>query len=281
MRPFANYLYALAYSDVYSDREWKKWADQLLTDAEFDADTEWVFDVAFAHDIETLFQVISERKNFEKYGSSERYPLTEIIQGFYYLQYISKTITLYELLEKSGDVADAGSDSEIPCEFFYNLLNQIDADSNIVNTETFSNGILEYFQPRYMAAMEQKEKLESATVEDMKFEAIRDAVEEFIETIIRQEKYPNCKFDILKNEIDCYRVIVEFENCMGKIIVNRPDFAPYRFVWMEVLSSKCAEYEQVFVWSDNESDCVEDVIYRIGDGLKIVSQYNNFSEKSS
>ncbi len=281
MRPFANYLYALVYSGIYSEPKWKKWADQLLLNTEFNADTEWIYDVAFAHDIETLFQVISERKNFENYGPTERYPLTEIIQGYYYSQYKNKTITLYELLEKSGDVADAGADSGIPCEFFYDLLNQIDEDPHVVNKKTFSKVIWEYFEPRFMVAMEQKEKMESATVEDMKFDVIRNAVEEFVNQLIHEEKYPNFKFDVFKNEIDGYRVVVESENCMGEIIVNRPDFSPYRFVWMEVLSSKCTEHKQVFVWADNESDCANDVIYQIGQGLKIVSQYNDFCEKNS
>ncbi len=45
-------------------------------------------------------------------------------------------ISLYEMLEKSGDVADAGQDSR-GCEFFYSLLNEIDTVPSIVNSAGF------------------------------------------------------------------------------------------------------------------------------------------------
>nr|MBP3598916.1 hypothetical protein [Eubacterium sp.] len=273
MLPLANYLYALAYSGVYNEKEWKSWAEQLLTDVEYDADTEWVYEVAFAHDRAALFQVISKQKLSENYGPSEQYPLTEIIHGYYYLQYKNKTMTLYEMLEKSGNVADAGNDSAIGCAFFYGFLNQIDEDSRIVNNKRFKKEISEYFRPRYKAAMEQKEKLEVATVENMKFEIIRNAVEEFVDKVICERQYPNGEIEVLRDEADCYQVGVEFENCIGEIMVNRPYFAPYRFVSMEILSSDQVTAEQVFVWLDDEGDSVEEVIYQIKNGLKSAASY--------
>lgn len=165
----ANYLYALIFSDVYDKQRWQKWGEMLLRDADFNQDTEWVFNVIFANNKQKVFDVLSERKFDEDYLYYNKYALTEIIQGYYYYQYKKGKISLYDLLNKSGDVADAGDDST-GCEFFYNLLNQIDEDANIINNITFKKTIDNYFYPLYKAALDQKQKLESCNLEDLLIE---------------------------------------------------------------------------------------------------------------
>lgn len=162
----ANYLYALVYSDMYDENKWQDWGEKLLVNAQFDDNTEWVYNIIFSNSKQKLFEILSERMHYENYLFYNKYVLTEIIQGYYYYQYIINEISIYELLEKSGIVADAGEDST-SCEFFYELLNRIDKDTNIVNTKEFMNIIYNYFNPLYIAAMEQRMKLESATTEDL------------------------------------------------------------------------------------------------------------------
>lgn len=162
----ANYLYALVYSDVYDDQMWQSWGENLLEDAEYNIDTEWVFNVVLANDKTELFEAISERMNCENYLGYNKYVLTEIIQGYYYYQYINKKIYMYELLNKAGDVADAGEDS-LGCEFFYGLLNKIDCFPQLVESSQFIKEVSEYFVPLYREAMGQKQALELATVKDL------------------------------------------------------------------------------------------------------------------
>ncbi|MCH5345369.1 MAG: hypothetical protein J1E64_15185 [Acetatifactor sp.] len=164
----ANYLYALVYSDLYDENKWQNWAENILKNAEYDDNTEWVYNVFLATGKQKLFDAIYERMYCEGYFNS--HVLTEIIQGYYYYQYQSKAISLYDMLKKSGDVADAGQDSSMGCEFFYDLLNKIDEDSNIVDSVDFQEKILKYYEPLYLAAMEQKRKLESATLKDLKLD---------------------------------------------------------------------------------------------------------------
>lgn len=162
----ANYLYALVYSDTYDEKKWQKWAKKLLLDAEYDDDTEWVYDVFLADNKQKLFDAIAERMFCENYLCFNNFVLTEIIQGYYYYQYQSKVMGVYELLEKSGDVADAGQDF-MGCEFFYQLLNMLDKSSDIISSRKFIDKITNYFTPLYVAAMEQKRRLEMATVADL------------------------------------------------------------------------------------------------------------------
>lgn len=160
----ANYLYALAYSDIYDESKWQDWAAELLKDAVYSDDTEWLFEVFLATDKQRLFDAIAQRRSDEEYFAYNKYVLTEIIQGYYYHQYISKTISLHEMLEKSGDVADAGQDSK-GCEFFYDLLNQIAESPCIADSAEFQERISQYYSPLCAAAMEQQRMLEAATIE--------------------------------------------------------------------------------------------------------------------
>lgn len=162
----ANYLYALVYSDTYDNKRWQMWAQKLLLDAEYDDNTEWVYNVFFADNKQKLFDAIAERMFCENYLGFNNFVLTEIIQGYYYHQYHSNAMGLYELLEKSGDVADAGQDS-MGCEFFYQLLNMMDKSSDIISSREFIDKIANYFTPLSVAAMEQRRRLEMATVEDL------------------------------------------------------------------------------------------------------------------
>lgn len=162
----ANYLYALVYSDMYDEDRWKNWAESILLDAQYDNNTEWVYNVFLATSKQKLFDAISERMVYEDYFMSNKHVLTEIIQGYYYYQYQINAISLYEMLEKSGDVADAGQDA-MGCEVFYSILNKIDENSSIINSMNFIKSISSYFNPLCIAAIEQKRKLETATLENL------------------------------------------------------------------------------------------------------------------
>lgn len=163
----ANYLYALVYSDMYDETKWQNWAINILKETPYDDDTGWIYEVVLATSKQRLFEVIAERRHNENYFAFNNFVLTEIIQGYYFCQCLNKKISLYEMLEKSGDVADAGQDSR-GCEFFYSLLNEIDKVPGIANSAGFMKIISDYYGGLYVAAMEQKRMLESATIEDIK-----------------------------------------------------------------------------------------------------------------
>ncbi len=165
----ANYLYALVYSDIYDEELWGKWAEKILQDAEYNENTEWVYNVFLATSKQKLYNAITDRMLREDYLRFNSHVLTEIIQGYYYYQYQNNIISLYEMLEKSGEVADAGQDS-MGCEFFYQLLNMMDEYSDIIRTREFMDKITNYFMPLSVAAMEQKRRVEMATIEDLRLD---------------------------------------------------------------------------------------------------------------
>ena len=83
-----------------------------------------------------------------------------------------------------------------------------------------------------------------------------------------------CNFDVLIDTETAYRVIIEFDNCMGEILVNQPYFAPYRFVKIEMLSSVCVEDTHIFIWYDSESDSVDEILFQIRKCFDIAKKYN-------
>ena len=85
----ANYLYALVYSDTYDELKWQMWAGKILIDAEYNDNTEWVFCVYFADNKQKVFDAITERMFNENYLNFNNITLTEIIQGYYYHQYLT------------------------------------------------------------------------------------------------------------------------------------------------------------------------------------------------
>lgn len=162
----ANYLYSLVYSDTFECDDWQNWGVKLIYDAEFNENTEWVYDIIFCNDKKIFFEKISNRTLQENYLYYNEFTLTEVIQGYYYIQQKLGKISLYKMLELSGDVADAGQDSR-ECEYFYELLNKIDAYPDIIHEQDFLDNICEYFEPLCKEALRQKECVENCTIEDL------------------------------------------------------------------------------------------------------------------
>ena len=83
--------------------------------------------------------------------------------------------------------------------------------------------------------------------------------------------YANCKIDITNNDKENFRVILRFDNCIGEIIVDKPSFAPYRYVKMKVLSY--VNGKSVFTWYDEENDTCEYILEQLCKGLNFAVNY--------
>lgn len=103
------------------------------------------------------------------------------------------------------------------------------------------------------------------------FSVILDKVKLLVLNAI--EIYDDCNFEILVNTDDLYRVIIEFNSCIGELIVNKPEFAPYRYVKFEVLSSIEKEIRYIYAWYDSEQEHIEGILTHIQEGLKIANEY--------
>ena len=96
--------------------------------------------------------------------------MTEIIHGYYYLQYQEKKISLYDLLWKSCGVSVLYEDyfkDSIESAFLYDLSCQIDKNPDIIKEKEFQEIIQNFYTPLYQAALEQKKQVETCSLKDL------------------------------------------------------------------------------------------------------------------
>ena len=88
-------------------------------------------------------------------------------------------------------------------------------------------------------------------------------------------KYPieSYKQDIIINDNNCFRTIIEWEKCMGELLVEKAEFAPYRYVIFNIFSIITEEITPVFCWYDSENDSLETIIKKIKEGLLMGFKY--------
>lgn len=103
-----------------------------------------------------------------------------------------------------------------------------------------------------------------------------------IEEIKRTIKYVeyNGKVDVLIDDINCFRAIIEWEKCIGEIIVDYPDFAPYRFISFNILASDSEEAKSIYYWLDKDGDSLDFIRAKICEGLEVAEKYSMTSEET-
>ncbi len=123
-----------------------------------------------------ILRFVVRRKTYGRYYPKEcyekynEYTLTEIIHGYYYLQYQEKKISLYDLLWKSCGVSVLYEDyfkDSIESAFLYDLSCQIDKNPDIIKEKEFQEIIQNFYTPLYQAALEQKKQVETCSLKDL------------------------------------------------------------------------------------------------------------------
>ena len=74
-------------------------------------------------------------------------------------------------------------------------------------------------------------------------------------------------FDIVYDTTECFQVNFTWNHCLGELIVNQPDYAPYRFVTFHILSSDTECPNDVYFFNDSEEDSLEIILEKIKDGI--------------
>ena len=81
------------------------------------------------------------------------------------------------------------------------------------------------------------------------------------------------KIDIITDDEKCYRVIIEWERCIGEMVVEEPHFAPYRFICFNILSSITEDITSIYCWYDSKGDSFDVIKEKIKEGISIAFEY--------
>ena len=105
----------------------------------------------------------------------------------------------------------------------------------------------------------------------MVFNEIMKIVHKWFEQIQKEECASKMKIEVMKDEADCFHVFFETLNCISELVVNEPDFAPYRWVSFLVMSVKePINSLPIFCYYDNSSDAAEEIINQLNNGIKVM-----------
>ncbi len=83
------------------------------------------------------------------------------------------------------------------------------------------------------------------------------------------QRYSDKFYDIevlIDNETS-YRIIIKWKKCMGELLIDRPEFAPYRYVSFNILSTDTVGISSVYCWYDSEGDPLEIIEQKIIEGI--------------
>ena len=92
------------------------------------------------------------------------------------------------------------------------------------------------------------------------FDDVRKAVRRLILDDIRD-------YEIVCDTNECFQVNFMWGRCLGELIVNHPDFAPYRFVTFHIISSNTERLKDIYYFNDSEEDSLEIILEKIKDGI--------------
>lgn len=104
------------------------------------------------------------------------------------------------------------------------------------------------------------------------FDSIRKAVCTWVNDV--EKKYSTkLSIDRIKNKPDIFLVYIFLKECAAQVIVNDPEWAPYRYVGFEVFSILDKKAELVFTWYDSDKDDVDSVIQQLQSGIEYAMNY--------
>lgn len=156
----ASNLYIACVSGYYSKVDWQEWADRQILKK--DTVEDWIYEVSLAKDLNELSLAVGAKMLDESYYEKNRFSKSDVIVGYYYLQFLENKITLRDLISKLSDEDDPSNSSSIN-EFlnFYAIMGEINLDNSILKEPLFDQKLAIVFDPYKQIAESQKEQLES------------------------------------------------------------------------------------------------------------------------
>ena len=83
----------------------------------------------------------------------------------------------------------------------------------------------------------------------------------------------NITVDIVTDTLLNYFIVFEKENYFAEIIVGKDEYAPYKFVYFDMIWVNDKIPEILYIWFDNEETTIQDIIENINKALDYFITY--------
>ena len=83
----------------------------------------------------------------------------------------------------------------------------------------------------------------------------------------------NITVDIVTDTLLNYFIVFEKENYFAEIIVGKDEYAPYKFVYFDMIGGNDKIPEILYIWFDNEETTIQDIIENINKALDYFITY--------
>ncbi len=104
--------------------------------------------------------------------------------------------------------------------------------------------------------------LKEKTMNTISFSDVRKVIKKHIE---KEKEIRGYRTEIIQDDLNAFRVIIESESRMAEVVVEEPNFAPYRWVKMEVYEVDTES--MTYAWYDKNEDTLETILVNIDEGL--------------
>jgi len=133
----AHWIIAAAESGFLSRTDWRNWADAMILKV---TPPNWLIEVSLSDSVDELVFALADRLRLER-AAGLGVSISNLKLGFYWGLYLGHRCSLNELLTYCGLEADGG-DTNLECEFFYRLLNELEAGRPPTDVEKELSGRL-------------------------------------------------------------------------------------------------------------------------------------------
>ena len=103
-----------------------------------------------------------------------------------------------------------------------------------------------------------------------RLQEVKKVTKEWLSENINILKQENISLEVLIDNENCLRILLETKDKMGEILVEEPRFAPYKNFKFEIAQIIDNQAQIVNAWYDNENTNIEDYKVILDNGMVLM-----------
>ena len=108
---------------------------------------------------------------------------------------------------------------------------------------------------------------------NLSFMRVKETISNWLKSNEKLENN-NVPVQMLINNESLLRAVLIFGECLAEIrVVEKPEFAPFRFVCFEMMGIEHGEISAVHTWYDDENTTLDDIIKSLDKAVDLALEY--------